>query len=484
MASDIRVRLAPSPTGKLHLGTARTGLFNYLFAKRQGGTFVLRIEDTDQDRSSDEFTDDITRGLQWLGLQWDEGPEVGGPYQPYFQHDRLRLYQPYIDQLLEHRQAYRCYCSAEELEAEREAQRAKNQPPKYSGKCRHLTRQEIDQYEREGRSFTIRVVVEPQVVHFKDLIRGEVEFDSNLIGDFVIVRSNGEPLFIFAVVIDDALMKISHVLRGEDHLANTAKHILIAQTLNLPIPEFGHFPLILNANRTKMSKRKDPVSITDDYQAKGYLPEAMVNFIALLGWSNGADREIFSLRELEAEFSLERVGKSPAIFDPEKLLWMNGYYIRHKKIGELAQLVQPFINNEKLARAVEENQELYLRTIALVQERMKTLAEVEELIDFVFLGADYEGKLLVAKKSTETRTLTALKVAAEVIKSLSDMTPDHTEPALRAAAKDNDLKDGELLWTVRVALSGKPASPGTFELIELLGQAESLKRIKTALKRL
>ncbi|MEK7201931.1 MAG: glutamate--tRNA ligase [Patescibacteria group bacterium] len=484
MADEIRVRIAPSPTGKFHIGTARTALFNYLFAKKFGGKFVVRVEDTDQQRHDDSSLKDILDGLKWLGMDWDEGPEVGGPYGPYFQKERLGLYDPFVLQLIDKKLAYRCYCTPEELAAERESQQSQGSAPKYSGRCRHLSATEIDQFEREHRSSAVRFVVEPQKVSFDDLIKGKVEFDAGLFGDFVIQRSDGMPLFVLSNVIDDNLMKISHVLRGEEHLVNTAKQILLADALNFLSPQFGHFPLIFNKDRSKMSKRKNPVSISDDYKAKGFLPDALVNYIALLGWNSGTEREIFSMSELIDEFEINRVGTSPSIFDSEKLLWMNGYYLRQKSIGEVADAGREFITNNELQKAVTEEPDYYLNAIALVHDRLKLLSEIEDQIGYFFISPKYEQSLLVAKKSTEANTLAALKSAVKVVSELKTLGLDEVEPALRGAAEDLKIKDGELLWAVRVALSGRDASPGAFELLSVIGKEESTKRLNTAIKKL
>lgn len=483
MADEIRVRIAPSPTGKFHIGTARTALFNYLFAKKFGGKFIVRVEDTDKDRHDDSSLKDILDGLKWLGMDWDEGPEVGGPYGPYFQQQRLGLYDPFVLQLIDKKLAYRCYCTPEELTLERVAQESKKTAPKYSGRCRRLSATEIDQFEQAGRTSAVRFVVEPQKVSFDDLIKGKVEFDAGLFGDFVIQRSDGMPLFVLSNVIDDNLMKISHVLRGEEHLVNTAKQILLADALNFLSPQFGHFPLILNKDRSKMSKRKNPVSISDDYKNRGFLPDALVNYIALLGWNSGTEREIFSMQELIDEFEINRVGTSPSIFDIEKLIWMNGYYLRQKSIGEVADAGREFITNNELQKAVTEEPDYYLNAIALVHDRLKLLSEIEDQIGYFFISPKYEPSLLVAKKSTEANTLAALKSAVKVVSELKTMGLDEVEPALRGAAEDLKIKDGELLWAVRVALSGRDASPGAFELLSVIGKEESLKRIKSAIKK-
>lgn len=484
MAEEVRVRIAPSPTGKFHLGTARTALFNYLFAKKFDGKFIVRVEDTDMARHDPGSLKDILEGLLWMGLSWDEGPEVGGDYGPYFQHERIGIYDQLTQELLEKKLAYRCYCTAEELEVERQAQQAKGLAPKYSGRCRHLSAQEIIDFEKADRPSVVRFAVEKDHVAFDDLIRGKVEFDARLFGDFIIVRSDGMPLFVFTNVIDDNLMKISHVLRGEEHLVNTAKQVLLATALDYLSPQFGHFPLILNADRSKMSKRKNPVSVTDDYKAKGYLPDALTNFIALLGWSSGTDREIFSLPELIEEFELDHVGKSPSIFDSEKLLWMNGLYIRQKPLGDVASEAQGFITNKTLFDKTLADPSYYLSVVALVQDRLRIYSEIEKLIEYFFITPDYPAELLVAKKSTLERTLPALKSAEQIITDLEVLSTDATEKALRAAAQDLGINDGELLWAVRVALSGRSASPGTFELLKVMPKTEILARIATAIKKL
>lgn len=485
MPEVVRVRIAPSPTGKFHIGTARTALFNYLFARRHGGKFLVRIEDTDKERSEDIYTQDILAGLRWLGLEWDEGPEVGGPFEPYFQQERLHIYQSYLDTLLDEGKAYKCFCSAEELEKERAEQQARKEPPKYSGKCAQLSEAEIRELEAAHRPYAIRFKVAPEVVVVEDLIRGQVQFDANLIGDFPLTRRDGTPLFVLTNVVDDAVMEISHVLRGEEHLSNTAKQILLCEAINIMPPQFGHFPLIMNTDRTKMSKRKNPVSITDDYQAKGYLSEAIVNYIALLGWSSGTDREIFSLHDLTKEFDLNRVGKSASIFDADKLLWMNGHYLRQLSLGELAHRLEPFIKNEKILEGKRTNTEHFLQVIATIHERIKLLSEIDELIGFYYEAPkNYDINLLVAKKSSPQNAALALECATAALSNLEDFTVDALEPVLRATAAKINIKDGEMLWTVRFALCAQTASAGAFEILEVLGKDESIKRLTAALEAL
>lgn len=482
--NSVRVRIAPSPTGPFHIGTARTALFNFLYAKKFGGVFVLRIEDTDTERSEERFTQDIYDCLAWLGLNWDEGPVIGGEFGPYAQSERLAIYQKSIDQLLSQGAAYKCYCTAEELEAERQEQQKAGKPPKYSGRCRSLTHEQIAQNDQAKKPFSVRFRVTPEPIKFTDLIHGEMSFDAGLFGDFAITRRDGSPLFLLTNTIDDNAMGITHVLRGEDHLSNTAKQLLLCQGLRFLPPQFGHLPLILNPDRSKLSKRKNPVSITADYRAKGYLPEALVNYLALLGWAPGNDRELFTMHELIQEFSIERVGSSNAVFDADKLLWMNGYYIRHLPIGELAARAAEFVQTPAIKTALREKPEYFLQALSLVQDRLKTLAEVDSAVAFCFVTPRYDGELLVAKKSTPARTKAALLAALGSVKNLERLVVDEAEISLRTAAKKANLTDGELLWSVRVALTGLAASPGVFEVLEVLGKAESLKRLDAALKKL
>jgi len=477
MDEDIRVRIAPSPTGLLHIGTAHTALFNWLFARQKGGKFILRIEDTDKERSREEYITDITDCLSWLGIDWDEGPERNDLYGPYKQSQRLEIYQKYAQELIDQKKAYYCYCTTEELEKERQEQESKSEPPKYSGRCRELSPEEIDKIKKEGHKPCVRFIVEPKKIKFKDLVKGEVEFDTALFGDFVILKSDGIPTFMFAGAIDDSLMKITHVIRGEDHLSNTPRQILLLDALNFATPEYGHLPLILNPDRSKLSKRKNPTSISVDFKNKGYLPEAMVNFIVLMGWASKTGKEIWTLDDLINEFDFDAVGKSPSIFDQSKLDWFNGHYIRKLPIGELARLSLPFLQGSSL----ENEKEKLLVALSLVQERIKVISEVPDLIDFFFKAPQGFKDILVAKGSTPEKTKKALEKALEHLEKEDDFGRDSLEHLLRAIAKKYDLNAGEVLWPIRVALTGKDASPGAFEVLEALGKEESLKRIRTAL---
>jgi len=478
---EIRTRIAPSPTGWFHIGTARAALFNWLFARRFGGKFILRIEDTDKLRSEDKYSLDIMECLSWLGLDWDEGPETRDAKGPYKQSERTEIYKKYADQLLTDNLVYKCFCSPEELEQEKKDQEARHEPPKYSGKCRDLSTEDIKKLEDEGKKYSLRFRINnDEQVKFKDLIKGPMEFDPNLFGDFIVVKSDGHPTFMFSNVIDDATMEISHVIRGEDHLSNTPRQILLAKAMNLNIPEYGHLSMILNSDRTKMSKRKNPVSISQDFRDKGYLPEAMINFLILLGWSPKVTRsdEIFELKDLINEFDLAQVGKSPAIFDSSKLDYFNGFYIRKLPLGELAKRALPYLEEAGL---VQKEDEKILKAMALVQDRLKNLSEAPELTDFLFKKPVYERELLIAKGDTKEVTKKALEESYGALSEENDYSHDSLESLLRALAQKIEVSAGTILWPIRVALSGKKASPGTFELLGYFGKVESLARIKTAI---
>ena len=384
MPSDIRVRIAPSPTGPLHLGTARTALFNYLFARHTGGTFILRLEDTDVARSTAAFEKDILEGLHWLGITWDEGPgirgeEEAGPYAPYRQMARLDTYAAAATELLEKDLAYRCYCTPEELEADRKAQEQAKQAVAYVGRCANLTPSEQQAREREGRRGAIRFRVRKGVVGWNDLVRDRVEIDTaNLGGDFVIVRGDGNPLYHFTVVVDDMAMQISHVIRGEDHVSNTPKHILLFEALGYPLPVFGHLPLILNPDGTKMSKRKSQTAVAD-YVAQGFLREALVNYFAFLGWSPGTEEDVLTLDEIADRFELDKVQKGGARFDRERLEWLNGQWIRRLDDDDLVDRLTPFTEAACVAGQIDHQpSEDELRALLpLVRERIPTLAAAQ-----------------------------------------------------------------------------------------------------------
>jgi nondiscriminating glutamyl-tRNA synthetase len=493
---NIRCRIAPSPTGPLHIGTARTALFNYLFAKRHGGTFVVRFEDTDVARSTVEYERDILDGLHWLGLTWDEGPEMAGqaargPFGPYRQMERLPLYREAVDRLLARDLAYPCYCTPEELAADRAAQEAAHEPPHYVGRCALLTAAERAARERAGRHPAIRFRVGDGRVAFDDLVRGHVEIDTQALGgDLVIVRSDGTPLYHFAVVVDDAEMQITHVIRGEDHLSNTPKHILLFRALDAVVPAFAHLPLILNRDRTKMSKRKSQTAISD-YIAQGFVKEAIVNHLALLGWASGAanEEELYSLEELAQVFDLDRVHLGGAVFDRDRLEWLNGQWIRRLPADELVRRMAPFLEAHLAVLraeggAVREPGETELEALVpLVQERLPTLAAVGPLLDFLFVEElVVDPQLLVPKRWDVPTTTEGLTEARRIIAALGPVAyeADELEPRLRELAEARGWKAGDLFMAIRVAVTGKTATPPLFDTLVALGYERTLARLDAA----
>jgi glutamyl-tRNA synthetase len=493
---SIRCRIAPSPTGPLHIGTARTALFNHLFARHQGGTFILRLEDTDVARSTLEHERDILENLHWLGITWDEGPEVAGmpargPYGPYRQMQRLERYAAAAERLLAQDSAYHCYCTPDELAADRAAQEQARQPPHYVGRCARLTPDQRRAREGEGRRPVIRFRVGEGVVAFDDVVRGHVEIDTTALGgDLVIVRSDGTPLYHFSVVVDDVEMEISHVIRGEDHLSNTPKHILLFRALGADVPVFAHLPLILNPDRTKMSKRKSQTAIAE-YRAQGYLPEALVNYLALLGWSSGTDEEIFSLDELAERFDLARVQSAGAVFDRDRLEWLNGQWLRRLSADELAERALPFLVERLEAAARTDGGAAARRPtvddlrplVPLVHERIATLAAVGDMLDFVFLdGLSLDPALLVPKRWDAETTLDALRAARRVVAEVGRVSyeADELEPPLRALAEERGWKAGDLFMAIRVAITGKTATPPLFDTLVAVGYERTIERLDRA----
>ena len=487
-STAIRVRMAPSPTGPLHIGTARTSLYNFLFARHVGGTYVLRVEDTDVARGTAAWESDIIDNLHWLGITWDEGPQVAGgadigPHGPYRASQRMELYAREADRLLTSGSAYHCYCTPEELEAVRKEQERNHEAPRYNGRCLSLTDADRAAFVAEGREPALRLKVPPEKIRFDDLIRGEVEFDNALLGDFVIVRSNGMPLYHFAVVVDDEAMAITHVVRGEDHLSNTPKHIALIRALGYREPRFGHIPLILNPDRSKMSKRKSQTAMTA-YREQGYLPEAMVNFLAFLGWSPGTEEEIFSLEELAARFEIGEVHKAGAVFDKDRLEYLNGVYIRSLADGQLALRLRPF-----LPAALDDD--IVMRLAPLLKERLVRLADATELAAFLTetdeqVAALYEPELLLPKGRSAAETAEALAASHDALAAVSepDFASGELEGICRAATEAHGWKAGDFFRPLRVAITGRLVSPPLFGSMELLGRERTLARIAAAQARL
>ena len=484
----MRVRMAPSPTGPLHIGSARTSLYNFLAARHAGGTYVLRIEDTDEARNSLEFESDIIEGLHWLGITWDEGPQVAGggdvgPHGPYRQSGRMQTYAAEAQRLLDSDAAYHCWCTPDELDAVRREQEARREPPRYNGRCVSLTDVDRAAFEAEGRRPAIRLRVAPERVRFQDLIRGEVEFDNALLGDFLIVRASGGPLYHFTVVVDDEAMEITHVIRGEEHLSNTPKHIALIRALGYREPRFGHIPLILNPDRSKMSKRKSQTAVAA-YRGLGYLPEAMVNFLAFLGWSPGTEEEIFTIDELARRFEIEKVHHGGAVFDESRLNHLNGVYIRALSDEQLALRLRPIVP----ARVSDAD---LLGMVPLIKERLVRLTDVIELIGFVWepdeiVNAWYDRDALVPRRGSATDAARALEAARAIVAELdaADFSADVLEQRFRAAADASGIKAGDFFMPVRVAVTGRTVSPPLFASLELLGHDRSLARIDAALAKL
>ena len=479
---SVRVRFAPSPTGVLHVGGARTALYNYLFARGHGGTFVLRIEDTDAARSTPESVEAIFDSLRWLGLSWDEGPEAGGAHGPYFQSQRRDRYQRHAEALKAAGHAYLCYCTAEELEKRREAQLARGEAPRYDGRCRGLDDAARAKLAAEGRTAALRFAL-PSAgpVAWNDVVRERVEFQSEVLDDFVVLRSDGLPTYNFACVVDDHEMEISHVIRGDDHISNTPRQILLYGALGWEPPQFAHVPMILGADGTRLSKRHGATSV-GAYRDLGFLPETMVNFLALLGWSFDGQREIFTLAELEQAFRLERVGSNPAIFNNEKLEWMNGQHLRALTEANRVERVTRFLEarGRSLAGRSPEWRAALVRAIG---DRLKTLADAESYGAFALdetIEIDAAAWTELLGKADVGPRLAAI---AREIEADAEFTLASLEAITRGLCARLGIKAGELIGVMRVALTGRKVSPGIFEVIWLLGKARAVARLDAAAER-
>lgn len=469
-----RVRFAPSPTGYLHVGGARTALFNWLYARRHGGVFVLRVEDTDVERSSTDMVSGILEGLRWLGLNWDEGPDVGGPHAPYFQSERLKQYRDAAARLVTEGHGYYCYCSQDRLREQREAAEQRGEAWQYDRACLRLTAERVAELEASAAPRAIRFKVRPGVTAFDDAVRGQIAFDTANIEDFVVQRSDGHPTYHLSVVCDDIDMGITQVIRGDDHISNTPKHVLLFEALGAPAPRFAHVPLILGADKKRLSKRHGATSVTE-YQRQGYLPQAMVNFLALLGWSPGDDRELMTTADLVEAFSLEQISGGNAVFDTEKLDWMNGQYIARLSGEDLADAVAPFFLEAGLAlpQAASER----TRLLDLLRPRAKRLTDFVELArPFVTEGFDYEA-VAVEKHLASPDLAAYLAALATALRDVALFDEPSVEAVVRALATERGIKAGALIHAVRVAVTGRLASPGIFEVLVLLGRERSVARI-------
>lgn len=478
---SVRVRFAPSPTGRLHIGSARTALFNYLFAKKHQGTYILRIEDTDLERNVSDAEDGFLQGFRWLGLNWDEGPDIGGPYAPYRSMERLQLYQPYIDQLIASGKAYPCYCTKEEEDQERERLRSLGKPYQYSGKCRHLSEEQRQQYEKEGRPKTIRFrVPESQEIVFTDLIRGEVRFHTDDIGDFIIVKSNGIPTYNFACTLDDQLMRITHVIRGEEHLSNTPIQILLYQAFDWEVPTFGHVPLILNQDGKKLSKRDESIiQFIEQYRDLGYLPEALINYLILLGWSpagENSEREIFSMEELIEQFSFDRVSRAGAIFDPEKLAWINGQYIKEADPLRIVNLAKPYLekagylDSNRDPKWIEELVELH-------QSGMHAVSDIVDLTQ-MFFDETFEIQSEAQSVLLEESAPIVITEFLQQIQQSESFDPQTIKKKLKEVQKATKYRGRKLFMPIRVATTGQTHGPDLNHTLYLLGKEKVIQRLK------
>lgn len=482
--SEVRVRYAPSPTGHLHIGNARTALFNYLYARHAGGKMILRIEDTDQKRNVENGVESQMKYLEWLGIDWDEGPGRGGDYGPYFQMERLDLYNKHVNELMEKGLAYKCYMTSEELEAEREAQIARGEAPRYSGAHRNLSAEEQAAFEAEGRKPSIRIRV-PEGVTYKwhDVVKGDVSFEAKDFGDWVIVKQDGIPTYNFAVVIDDYLMKISHVLRGDDHIANTPKQMMVYDALGWEYPTFGHMTLIFNENHKKLSKRDESIiQFIEQYADLGYIPEALFNFISLLGWSPVGEEEIFTKQEFIDMFDAGRLSKSPAVFDQQKLAWINSVYMKQASLDEVVALSLPFLQEAgRLPEALSmEEADWATALIALYKEQMTHGAEIVALTDLFFkdeVEYDEEANAVLAGEAVPS-VLAEFKAQLEQIE---DFTPEAIKAATKATQKATGQKGKNLFMPIRVATTGQTHGPELPNAIALIGKERVLARLSTLL---
>ena len=486
MNGRVRVRFAPSPTGEPHVGNVRTAIFNWLYARGSGGAFIVRVEDTDQARRVEGATEELLDSLRWLGLDWDEGPDVGGDYGPYFQSQRLEMYRTKCDRLLESGAAYRCYCSPERLASMREEQTRHKQDPGYDRRCRYLSDGERREAEAGGVTPVVRFAIpEGGETTVHDLIRGEVTFENQRIDDYVLMKSDGFPTYHLANVVDDHAMEISHVMRAEEWLPSTPRHVLLYQALGWEPPQFAHQPIILAPDRSKLSKRHGATSILE-YRRMGYLPKAMVNFLALLGWSLDDKTDIISIPDLISHFSIERISRSGAIFNAEKLQWMNGQYIRQASEEELADALLDYWRAFPPDQIPELPERVYLlRIVPLIHERLKTLADAAPLIPFFFTAAmEYETDQLIQKGMDGPTTRKALEQAHERLQGIAQFDAESIESELRPLAEALGLKAGQLFGSLRVATTSLRVAPPLFQTMEVLGRDRTLPAIASAIARL
>lgn len=478
---QVRVRFAPSPTGYLHVGGLRTALYNFLFARKNNGKFVLRIEDTDRNRFVEGAVENLISALHWAGLQYDEGPDIGGPFGPYMQSQRLEIYQKYAQELISQGKAYYCFCSPERLEALREEQQKQKLPQaKYDKHCLHLTKSEIEENLAKGVAKVVRLNVEPnQKIEFDDVIREHVEFDSNNVDDQVLIKSDGYPTYHLANVVDDHLMQITHVIRGEEWLSSTPKHVLLYDAFGWERPVFAHLPLLLNPDRSKLSKRQGDVAV-EDYRDKGYLKEALINFVALLGWNAGDDKEFYYIDELIEKFSLERVNKAGAVFDLQKLNWLNAEHLRKKSNEEILALLKMELSNSEYKDHLISDEKL-IQMIEAMKERVTFVKEfIYNCRYFYEAPKEYEQKSI--EKNWKEDTPQQLLKLKEEFEKLTNSSKEDFEQALNKVSVELNIGKGKLIHPLRLAVSGQSTGPGMYDLLFILGKDEVIKRIDSAIK--
>ena len=505
-SKKIKTRFAPSPTGALHVGGLRTALYNYLFAKHNNGDFILRIEDTDKARFVEGSIESLVKMLNLTGLKYSEGVFTDnsgkiaqkGNFGPYMQSERLDIYKKYINELIKNDYAYFCFCNQERLEEMRKDQQVRKMAPMYDGKCRGLSKAEVENLIKKKTSYVVRLKTPREgFTEFKDLIYGKIKIANKTIDDQVLIKSDGYPTYHFANVVDDHLMEISHIIRGEEWLPSTPKHILLYKAFGWDIPNFAHLPLLLNPDKSKLSKRQGDVAV-EDYLNKGYLPEALLNFILLLGWNPKTEEEIFSLDEMIKRFDLFGVNKYGAVFNVEKLDWINGFYIREMDLSELTKLCVPYLIKAKLIKKVlsikyqvlstdkEISFDYLKKVVALEQERMKKLSEIGELVSFVFVDKlEYDKDLLIWKKMSFEEVKNNLELAYNELEKIDEknFTKNNLEKVLRDLMEQKEIKTGELLWPLRVSLTGLKGSPGPFEVGEVLGKEKVLGRMEEGMEK-
>ena len=485
---EVRVRIAPSPSGNLHVGTARTALFNYLFAKKNSGKFILRIEDTDADRTSQEYIDNIFDSLKALGLNWDEGPDVGGEYGPYTQSERFDIYPKYIQELLDKGYAYECFCTPEELEQEKAEATANKKPYVYSRKCENLTEEQKAELRAQGRKPAIRFNIaktqkafhDSSILEFDDLVKGKLHMDTDLLGDFVIQKSNGAPTYNYAVVIDDMLMKISHVIRGEDHISNTYKQILIYEALGAEVPKFGHLGMILAPDRSKLSKRHGATAVSD-FVKQGYLTDALINFVALLGWAPSDGEEIKPVEKIAEDFRIGEISSSNSIFEYDKLKWMNSHYIKQLPMEELKEMLKPYLTDYDLTELTEEQ---FTKMIEITREPLTLLSDITDAVTYFFGdNVKYDEGVEEEVISTET-SQSVLKdfVAQAQDWEWNEETLHHKLEEFRGQWKEKGVKPKMTMWAIRAAVSGRTRGADMVGMLEVLGKDKTIARAKAAIK--